>query len=131
MLIIDLDHFKKINDTYGHPFGDRCLAAAAQALRDGLQRSADVLARYGGEEFAVLLPGADAHAAQQRGAERLLHGVGSVELMHEGSAVRLACSIGVSTLVPASMSSPSSAVIEADKALYLAKQQGRNRVVMS
>jgi len=89
-----------------------------------------VLSRYGGEEFAVLLPDADAQAA--RGvAERLLDRVSSVELMHEGQAVRLACSIGVSTLVPAALSSPSTAVSQADKALYVAKQQGRNRVVMA
>jgi diguanylate cyclase len=130
VLIVDLDHFKKINDTYGHPFGDRCLIAAAQALRAGLHRGGDVLARYGGEEFAVLLPGADAQAAQGV-ADRLLQGVSSVELMHEGKPVHLACSIGVSTLVPAMLSSPSSAVSEADKALYQAKQQGRNRVVMA
>ena len=130
VLIVDLDHFKKINDTYGHPFGDRCLIAAAQALRAGLHRGGDVLARYGGEEFAVLLPGADADAAHGV-AERLLQSVANVELPHEGVAVRLACSIGVSTLVPAEQSSPSSAVSEADKALYLAKQQGRNRVVMA
>ncbi|WP_280150920.1 GGDEF domain-containing protein [Piscinibacter sp. XHJ-5] len=128
VLIIDLDHFKNINDSHGHPFGDRCLVAAAQALRGALHRSNDVLARYGGEEFAVLLAGADARAAQQV-AERLLAGVAAVELDHEGKSVRLACSIGVSTIVPASMSSPSSAVSEADKALYAAKQQGRNRVV--
>jgi len=130
VLIIDLDHFKKINDTYGHPFGDRCLTAAAQALRATLLRGSDVLARYGGEEFAVLLPGADAEAARSV-AERLLASVGDVELMHEGKPVRLACSIGVSTLVPAALTSPSSAVSQADKALYVAKQQGRNRVVMA
>ncbi len=130
VLIVDLDHFKKINDSYGHPFGDRCLTAAAQALRAGLHRGGDVLARYGGEEFAVLLPGADAQSAQGV-ADRLLQSVGSIEMLHEGQPVRLACSIGVSTLVPAALSSPSSAVSRADKALYLAKQQGRNRVVMA
>jgi diguanylate cyclase (GGDEF)-like protein len=130
VLIVDLDHFKKINDTYGHPFGDRCLVAAAQALRAALHRGGDVLARYGGEEFAVLLPGADSQAAHGV-AQRLLQGVSGVELVHEGKPVRLACSIGVSTLVPAALSSPSSAVSEADKALYQAKQQGRNRVVMA
>ncbi|TMH31232.1 MAG: GGDEF domain-containing protein [Betaproteobacteria bacterium] len=130
VLIVDLDHFKVINDTYGHPFGDRCLVAAAKALRDALHRTGDVLARYGGEEFAVLLPGADALAA--RGvAERLLHSVSEVQLTHDAQAVHLACSIGVSTLVPAPQSSPSSAVSRADKALYQAKQQGRNRVVIA
>ncbi|HEX6706645.1 MAG TPA: GGDEF domain-containing protein [Albitalea sp.] len=130
VLIVDLDHFKKINDTHGHPFGDRCLVAAAQALRAALHRSGDVLARYGGEEFAVLLPGAHSPAAQLV-AERILQAVGSVEVRHDGHETRLACSIGVSTLVPAALSSPSSAVSQADKALYAAKQQGRNRVVIA
>jgi diguanylate cyclase (GGDEF)-like protein len=130
ILIVDLDHFKEINDSYGHPFGDRCLNAAAQALRAGLHRGGDVLARYGGEEFAVLLPGTEA-ADALRVAERLLQCVAKVELTHEGRAVRLTCSIGVSTLMPAPLSHPASAIGEADKALYLAKQQGRNRVVVS
>jgi diguanylate cyclase (GGDEF)-like protein len=130
VLIIDLDHFKQINDSHGHPFGDRCLVAAAQALRASLHRSGDVLARYGGEEFAVLLPGTDADAAHAV-AERLRHAVEAVPLLHEGRAVRLSCSIGVTAVVPAPLASPSSAIGEADKALYAAKQQGRNRVVMS
>jgi len=130
VLIIDLDHFKSINDTHGHPFGDRCLTAAAQALRGALHRSGDVLARYGGEEFAALLPGTDAQAAHSV-AERLRQSVAAIALTHEGKAVTLACSIGASTLVPAPMSSPSTAVSRADKALYQAKQQGRNRVVVA
>jgi diguanylate cyclase (GGDEF)-like protein len=130
VLIVDLDHFKAINDTHGHPFGDRCLVAAAQALRGSLHRANDVLARYGGEEFAVLLPSTDSSAAHAV-AQRLLQGIGGLELTHEGRAVRPACSIGVSTLVPAPSSSPSSAVSQADKALYEAKQQGRNRVVIA
>jgi diguanylate cyclase (GGDEF)-like protein len=128
VLLVDLDHFKHINDSYGHLFGDRCLTAAAQALRAALHRPGDVLTRYGGEEFAALLPGTDAEAAHAV-AERLLRSVSAVQLLYEGRLVPLACSIGASTLVPAVQSSPSSLVSEADKALYVAKQQGRNRVV--
>jgi diguanylate cyclase (GGDEF)-like protein len=128
VLIVDLDHFKRINDTHGHPFGDRCLVAAAQALRGALHRASDVLARYGGEEFAVLLPGTD-EAAAQGVAERLRQAVSGLALECAGQPVRLSCSIGVSALVPAPLASPASAVERADRALYLAKQQGRNRVV--
>ena len=130
VLIVDIDHFKRINDTYGHPTGDRCLVAIAQALRGALHRSGDVLARYGGEEFAVLLPGAD-EAAAQGVAERLRCAVAALDLAHEGQPVRLSCSVGVSALVPVPLASPALAVDRADKALYLAKQQGRNCVVVA
>jgi diguanylate cyclase (GGDEF)-like protein len=132
VLIVDLDHFKRINDSFGHPFGDRCLKAAAQALRASLHRASDVLARYGGEEFAVLLPASDADAAQHV-AQRLLESVAAIALEpegpHDGRRVALTCSIGVSTLVPDAQSNPSAMVNRADKALYAAKEQGRNRVV--
>jgi diguanylate cyclase (GGDEF)-like protein len=130
VVIIDLDHFKTINDTYGHLFGDRCLRTAAQALRTALHRGNDVLARYGGEEFAVLLPGADA-ASARKVAQRLLESVAGIQIEHPLGAVRLACSIGVSTSIPAALASPSSVVSDADRALYQAKQQGRNRVVVA
>jgi diguanylate cyclase (GGDEF)-like protein len=128
VLIIDLDHFKRINDTYGHPFGDRCLKAAAHALRASLHRASDVLARYGGEEFAVLLPASDAEAAQHV-AQRLLESVAALALEHEGQRVVVTCSVGVCSLVPDARSNPSAVVSRADKALYAAKEQGRNRVV--
>jgi diguanylate cyclase (GGDEF)-like protein len=130
VVIVDLDNFKAINDTYGHLFGDRCLKTAAHALRAALLRGDDVLARYGGEEFAVLLPGADAPAARKV-AERLLESIAGVEIEHALGAVRLACSIGVSTSIPATFASPSSVVSDADRALYQAKQQGRNCVVVA
>jgi diguanylate cyclase (GGDEF)-like protein len=128
ILLIDLDHFKRINDRYGHPFGDECLKAAAQALAEPLQRNNDMLARYGGEEFIALLFDVDAAGARVV-AQRLLRSVAGVRLSCEGESVRLACSIGVTTLDPKAPISAGALVERADKALYEAKQQGRNRVV--
>jgi diguanylate cyclase (GGDEF)-like protein len=130
MLLIDLDHFKRINDTYGHLCGDACLKAAAQALRAPLHRGADLVARYGGEEFAVLLIGSDA-AAGRTMAQRLLRSVEAARIVYEGVSVKIACSIGVATIVPAADARPEALVHQADKALYEAKQQGRNRVVVA
>jgi diguanylate cyclase (GGDEF)-like protein len=130
MLLVDLDHFKRINDTYGHSCGDACLKAAAQALRAPLQRGADLVARYGGEEFAVLLEGSDA-AAGQATAQRLLRSVAAARVFYDGTVVRFGCSIGVATMVPAAGSTPAALVKQADKALYEAKEQGRNRIVVA
>jgi len=130
VLLVDLDHFQRINDTYGHSCGDACLKAAAQALRAPLQRGADLVARYGGEEFAVLLEGSDA-AAGQATAQRLLRSVAAARVFYDGTVVRFACSIGVATMVPAAGSTPAALVKQADKALYEAKEQGRNRIVVA
>jgi diguanylate cyclase (GGDEF)-like protein len=126
--IIDLDHFKRINDTYGHVFGDRCLQAAAQALADAIRRPYDLVARYGGEEFAVLLPNTSLENAEAL-AERLLQGVRALSLEYGDEVVRLSCSIGVATCTPGRMWQTDQLVRLADDALYSAKQSGRARVV--
>jgi diguanylate cyclase (GGDEF)-like protein len=128
ILMVDIDHFKRVNDSFGHPFGDRCLRAVADALRRALQRSGDVLARYGGEEFIVLLRDADEAAARQV-AGRLLESVSALALPHDGETVRLTCSIGCASARPLSGGEPAAAVNDADQALYRAKLEGRNRVV--
>jgi diguanylate cyclase (GGDEF)-like protein len=130
VLIIDLDHFKRVNDTYGHPCGDECLKAAAQALSRGVHRSGDLLARWGGEEFIVLLAGAPAPAAGAV-AQRLLRNVSSTIVPCAGTPVRLTCSIGVATMYAGADLSRAALIQEADRALYSAKQQGRNRVVVT
>jgi diguanylate cyclase (GGDEF)-like protein len=130
VLIIDLDHFKRVNDTYGHPCGDECLKAAAQALSRGVHRNGDLLARWGGEEFIVLLPGAPAPAAGAV-AQRLLRNVSSTLVPCAGTPVRLTCSIGVATMYAGAHLSRTALIQEADRALYSAKQQGRNRVVVT
>lgn len=130
ILLIDLDHFKRINDTYGHAYGDECLKAAARILCRSMHRNTDLVARWGGDEFVVLLPGADATAAEAI-AERLLRNVSGTIISYRGDSVRLACSIGVATMRPTQSSKHSEFLQEADEALYAAKQQGRNRVVVA
>ncbi len=128
VLLVDLDHFKGINDTYGHAYGDECLKAAAQVLCRSMHRNTDFVARWGGEEFVVLLPGTEATAARAI-AERLLRAVFGTVVSCHGESVRLACSIGVATAQPTAAAQRSAFLQEADEALYAAKQQGRNRVV--
>jgi diguanylate cyclase (GGDEF)-like protein len=130
ILLVDLDHFKRINDTYGHAYGDECLKAAAQVLCQSMHRNTDLVARWGGEEFVVLLPGTEAAAARAI-AERLLRAVSATTVSLRGDSVRLACSIGVATSYPTAASQRSEFLQEADEALYAAKQQGRNRVVVA
>jgi diguanylate cyclase (GGDEF)-like protein len=130
VLLIDLDHFKHINDTYGHSCGDACLKAAARALRAPLHRGTDLVARYGGEEFAILLVGSD-EASGHTLAQHLLRSVAAARIFHQGQTIRIACSIGIATMRPAAHSTPADLVNQADKALYEAKQQGRNRVVIA
>jgi diguanylate cyclase (GGDEF)-like protein len=128
VLLVDLDHFKKINDTHGHAVGDDCLKAAAHALTVGLLRDSDIVARWGGEEFIVLLPDTDLDRARIV-AQRLLGGVGGTVIRVKAGVINLACSIGVATRYPDGRRNPSSLIDEADRALYEAKNQGRNRVV--
>jgi diguanylate cyclase (GGDEF)-like protein len=130
VLLVDLDHFKNINDTYGHSVGDECLKAAAQSMSRGMLRETDRVARWGGEEFMVLLPNADRDAANVV-AQRVLKAVGNTLIPHPGGVVRLACSIGVGTLHPKDRRDPRNLINDADRALYEAKTQGRNRVVAS
>ena len=125
VLMIDVDHFKKINDTHGHEMGDRVLQSLAEALRLGL-RPSDVCGRWGGEEFLVLLPGADVMAAEGI-AERLREDAMNVPLSGaDGSRLRLTISVGVAAAV--ANESGQSLVARADAALYRAKDAGRNAV---
>lgn len=129
VFMIDLDHFKQINDTYGHPFGDLCLQRAADVLRARLQRSTDTVARYGGEEFVVLLPGT-AGADTLALAQDIVRSVAAATVEHDSGPVRLTCSIGVAALVPDTGNRKETLLEQADKALYEAKAAGRNRVVL-
>jgi diguanylate cyclase (GGDEF)-like protein len=124
LLIVDLDHFKRINDTQGHPAGDAVLRAAAEVLRP-VGRAPAALGRLGGEEFVLVLPGADADAARAMG-ERLRQGI---EAMDVGALVPggpVTTSVGVTVGLPGD--SASDLLRRADRALYLAKARGRNRV---
>jgi len=129
MLMIDVDHFKHYNDTYGHIAGDVCLRQIAGELMRQMRRAGDIVARYGGEEFAVILPETDDATARAL-AETLRQSVEALSLEHIGvpdeSVVTL--SIGVATLVPTASQSAIRLVSLADKALYRAKAGGRNQI---
>jgi len=130
VLLVDLDHFKNINDSFGHPFGDTCLQAVARALQEACGRSTDFVARYGGEEFVVLLPDTDATGAESV-AEQMLARVRELVLRSEALEVRVTCSIGVATVTPRHDKRATDLVQRADSALYAAKHGGRNRLAMA
>ena len=129
VIMLDIDHFKKVNDTYGHPFGDRCLQAVASALRPTLGRPTDLLARFGGEEFVAMLPSTDAAGAAIVSA-RMLAAVAAIRIDHLGEPVALTCSIGVHTMSALETADPAAAIQLADQALYRAKRCGRSQVVV-
>jgi diguanylate cyclase (GGDEF)-like protein len=129
-MVIDIDHFKSINDEYGHQVGDRCIVAAAEALRMGLRRPGELLARYGGEEFAVLLPGT-AEDAAIAAAEALRLRVADASIEVKGKRIAMTCSVGVCSMIAGRDGRPDIAMRRADQALYIAKRAGRNRVVSS
>ncbi|MFH1176791.1 MAG: diguanylate cyclase [Acidobacteriota bacterium] len=128
MLMIDIDHFKAFNDTYGHQRGDLCLKSVAAALSDGLPRAGDSVARYGGEEFAVILPLTD-RAGAVKVAEQLRLRIEELGIAHRASEVSRAVTIscGVATFVPTTEIEVEELIRLADEALYRAKQSGRNR----
>jgi diguanylate cyclase (GGDEF)-like protein len=143
LVLLDVDHFKKYNDRYGHPAGDACLRQIAGALGAQARRPADVAARVGGEEFALLLPDTDA-AGARCAAERIRSAVARLAIAHEASATaaHVTVSIGVATCWPrpappappaltaATACTAEDLVKHADQALYAAKSQGRDRVAV-
>ncbi len=129
VILVDIDFFKAYNDRYGHEAGDEILKRVAAALDGAVNRPADVVARYGGEEFVAVLPGTDADGAVRLG-ERLRAAVAELAIAHAGSAAgeHVTISVGVATAVPARDAAPEALVAAADRALYQAKRDGRNRV---
>ncbi|MCF7914316.1 MAG: diguanylate cyclase [Spirochaetaceae bacterium] len=132
LLFLDIDFFKPYNDHYGHQAGDDCLRIMGGILENVTRRPADIAARYGGEEFVVLLPNTPSEGARQIALE-IQNNLAQKEIPHEKSEASpyLTCSIGVATTVPGNEFSADSLVDEADKAMYEAKKQGRNRIVVS
>lgn len=127
LMMFDIDHFKQVNDTHGHPGGDVILRKLA-ALVQECMRTSDVVARYGGEEFAVILPMTEA-AGCKVFAERLRRKVEQMETNISGTPVRITISIGMATYAPGMAATDKSQLIDAaDRALYQSKQSGRNRV---
>ncbi|VVD61703.1 GGDEF domain-containing protein [Pandoraea fibrosis] len=127
VLMLDIDHFKRVNDTWGHATGDRVIVELTLVLRATL-RKGTVIGRLGGEEFAVLLPEADAQRALQA-SERLLAAIGNASVPGPNGPVRFSASIGVGSLAPDDVEF-STLLQRADRALYSAKQAGRNRVAV-
>lgn len=127
-LMLDLDHFKSINDQYGHAAGDACLRWVARQIRSQL-REQDVAARVGGEEFAVALPRTNERAAIAI-ADRLLEAIGSQPFEYQNQPIHLTVSIGVIHR-KTRHEALQALLIEADTALYTAKKQGRNQVVLA
>ncbi len=123
MILIDLDHFKQINDTHGHVVGDGVLRKLGRVLRQVVRRH-DIACRFGGDEFVVLLPNTDQEAAMTV-AERCRGGEDGHRFRVEGKTVELSLSLGVAEL-QAAMERPESLIMAADEALYVAKDQGRN-----
>ena len=128
LLFIDVDHFKEINDTFGHAAGDACLAAIIPAIQAELRQS-DVIGRYGGEEFVVILSSADAAAAHPI-AQRILERVASVRVEGFGVPISLTCSIGVATSDTLGVWGEH-LIAQADAAVYAAKRSGRNCVQLA
>ena len=130
LLLVDVDHFKAYNDTYGHPAGDNCLRTIASLLRICLKRPSDVAARYGGEEFAAILPDTPQDGAMQL-AETIRKTALSLGTEHKGAALGvLTVSIGVATMDPAdAITGLEELTARTDAALYAAKAAGRNRTV--
>lgn len=128
LLMIDADRFKAYNDRYGHQMGDDCLRRIAQTVQGAVLRSGDLAARYGGEEFAVVLPNTGAAAGEQI-AERVRAAVVGLGIPHPAAPTgRASISVGLATLVPTPGVLSADLVQAADRALYRAKQDGRNRV---
>ena len=131
LILCDIDFFKLYNDTYGHPAGDECLKSVASAFHSQVRRTEDLAARYGGEEFAVILPSADAAGAVHV-AEAIQAGVRALQIVHARSTVSqwVTLSLGVTTTMPSPESLPANLIAAADQALYQAKAEGRDRIVL-
>jgi diguanylate cyclase (GGDEF)-like protein len=130
LILIDIDYFKHYNDYYGHQGGDDCLVRVAQMIAQMARRSTDLVARYGGEEFAAILPNTNTLAALML-AESIQQAIASLAIPHAQSKVSsyVSLSLGVASLIPTPEITPEDLIARADKALYTAKNQGRNQAV--
>ncbi len=131
LMMSDVDHFKPYNDTYGHQMGDECLKQIANALTRVTRRPGDIVARYGGEEFVVILPYTDSAGARQV-AEAFRAEIQRLQIPHASSDVEpyVTLSIGIASTTPTRQDVPEALLAAADKALYGAKDEGRNRIVV-
>ena len=130
LLICDIDNFKRYNDSFGHPMGDKCIKAITGAIKKTARRSTDIVARIGGEEFVVFVHGTKELEPIQL-AEKIRANIEAMKIKHSPSVgpTVVTVSIGVSALIPKDMDCMTELYKKADKALYLAKKSGRNVVV--
>jgi diguanylate cyclase (GGDEF)-like protein len=126
--MLDLDHFKKLNDTYGHEAGDAALVAVGALLRENT-RTEDIACRYGGEELTVILPDSTLESAIIR-AQSLCAQIAALRIRHNRHTLQITASLGVSAF-PDNADTPDQLLHAADMALYQAKKQGRNRVIVA
>lgn len=131
LILCDIDYFKLYNDTYGHPIGDYCLQQVALAIECVMESTPGLVARYGGEEFGIILPDVDDLQALKI-ADKIAVNVSKLHVAHQKSLVSeyVTISLGVHTLIPTAESSPELLIALADKALYQAKAEGRNRACL-
>lgn len=128
VMMLDIDYFKRYNDTYGHSEGDECLRCIAKIIMESLTRNGDYVARYGGEEFTVILPGADESLARVI-ANRILENIRALNILHKNNdaAPYVTISIGATTGRVECGQTKEDYIKRADEALYISKRQGRNR----
>ena len=126
LILIDVDHFKQLNDQGGHVFGDECLKSVADALCKSTSRSTDLIARYGGDEFVAVLPSTDNEGASKV-AEKMRQRVEALELSYSGEKVAITISLGATCSTADKEFSPERMIAAADTKLYEAKRSGRNR----
>ena len=127
LVVIDIDHFKKVNDNYGHLAGDECLVTVSACIKRCLRRSADISCRYGGEEFCLILPETDSKGALVF-AEELRESIETCQFSYNNIAIKLTISCGISTYLQQKNVKPEHLFAVADQALYKAKANGRNQI---
>jgi diguanylate cyclase (GGDEF)-like protein len=129
LMICDIDHFKKVNDTHGHSAGDEYLKLISRLIQEVFQRETDVVARYGGEEFVILLPDRDASQTREL-AEHLGKKIADAELAYNGKKIQTTISQGVTSCIPGPGMNRDLLLTRADDALYEAKRAGRNKIIL-
>jgi len=127
LLMVDIDHFKHVNDTYGHLGGDACLRQVAQCVAGAVRRPGDECFRYGGEEFVVLLANTDLAGTAHIG-EIICRQIEALDILYDGKKIAITISVGASSVIPKSDVDRDSLIGNADSALYQAKHNGRNQV---
>jgi diguanylate cyclase (GGDEF)-like protein len=128
LIIFDLDHFKNVNDSYGHPAGDFILAKVAE-ITLALVRKEDIFARYGGEEFVILMRDTPEEAGAKL-AERIRSAIEKANFVFEGKAIPITISLGIACYIDENMNDPGELIQKSDAALYQSKANGRNRLTL-